>query len=205
MKTIFDRLTSAVKNWWMSLIAGILFIAAALWLMFAPAASYVILSILFSLLMFVSGIVEIVFAASNRHISSWGWYLAGGIIDLILGILLLAIPSLSMQVLPFVLAFWLMFRGFTTIGYGMDLHRYGITHWGWHLAFGILAVLCSLGILWQPMAGALTLVYLAAYALLVIGIFRIMLAFELRALYRHNCEACDHADHVHSAAERRKE
>ena len=117
--------------------------------------------------MFVSGMFEIAFAISNKNnISSWGWYLTGGIVDLILGILLMANPGLSMSVLPFILAFWLMFRGFSATGYSLDLKRYGTRNWGWYMAFGILAIICSIGIIWQPGAGAFTLVYLIAYALL---------------------------------------
>lgn len=189
MKTFIDRIDYAVKNWWLSLLVGILFIAFAIYLMFAPIASYIALSILFSISMFVSGLFEIIFAISNRNnISSWGWYLTGGLVDLILGILLMANPGLSMHVLPFILAFWLMFRGFSATGYAMDLKRFGTHNWGWYMAFGILAILCSLGIIWQPETGAFTLVYLIGYTLLIIGIFRIMLSFELHSLHKRNQE-----------------
>lgn len=192
MKTFIDRIDSAVKYWWLSLLLGILFIIFSIYLMFAPLASYIALSILFSVSMFVSGLFEIAFAISNKNnISSWGWYLAGGIIDLILGIFLMANPGLSMSVLPFILAFWLMFRGFSATGYSMDLKRYGTRNWGWYMAFGILAILCSIGIIWQPGIGAFTLVYMVAYALLIIGIFRVMLAFELRSLHKHAKEQSD--------------
>lgn len=192
MKTFIDKMNYAVKNWWLSLLVGLLFIVFAIYLMFVPLASYVALSILFSVTMFVSGIFEIAFAFTNKkNISSWGWYLAGGIIDLILGIFLMASPGLSMEVLPFILAFWLLFRGFSAIGYSMDLKRYGARNWGWYIVFGILAILCSIGIIWQPAAGAFTLVYLAAYTLLIIGVFRVMLAFELKGLHKRNKETTD--------------
>ncbi len=192
MKTFIDRIDTAVKYWWLSLLIGILFIIFSIYLMFSPVASYIALSILFSVAMFVSGLFEIAFAISNKNnISSWGWYLTGGIIDLILGIFLMANPGLSMSVLPFILAFWLMFRGFSATGYSMDLKRYGTRNWGWYMAFGILAILCSIGIIWQPGIGAFTLVYMIAYALLIIGIFRVMLAFELRSLHKHNKEQPD--------------
>ena len=91
MKTFIDKIDYAVKNWWVSLLLGLLYIIVALCLMFAPLSSYVALSIIFSVSMLVSGLLEIIFAASNRKtLSSWGWYLAGGIIDLILGIYLVA-------------------------------------------------------------------------------------------------------------------
>ena len=105
MKTFIDKMDYAVKNWWLSLLVGLLYIIVAIYLMFAFAL------------------------ANKKGISSWGWYLAGGIIDLILGIFLMASPGLSMEVLPFVLAFWLMFRGFSATGYSMDLKRYGTRNW----------------------------------------------------------------------------
>ena len=140
----------------------------------------------FSVSMLFSGLLEISFAVSNRRrVSSWGWYLAGGIIDMILGFYLIAYPMLSMEVIPFIIAFWLMFRGFSSVGYAMDLKRYGTRDWGWYVAFGILAVICSLIILWQPAVGALYAVYMISFAFLIIGFFRIMLSFELKNLHKH--------------------
>ena len=108
--------------------------------MFAPLSSYVALSIVFSISMLISGILEILFAVSNRKgVPSWGWYIVGGIIDVILGIYLIAYPMVSMEVIPFIIAFWLMFRGFSSTGYSIDLKRYGTRDWGWYMAFGILA------------------------------------------------------------------
>lgn len=90
----------------------------------------------------------------------------------------------SMEVIPFLIAFWLMFRGFSATGYSMDLKRYGTRDWGWYMAFGILAILCSLLILWQPAVGALYAVYMISFTFLIIGLFRFMLAFELKNLHK---------------------
>ena len=185
MKTFIDTINFGVKNWWVSLLLGLLYILIAICLMFTPLASYVALSVLFSVSMFVSGTLVILFAVTNRkNISSWGWYLAGGIIDMIFGFYLIAYPLLSMEVIPFIIAFWLMFRGFSSVGYAMDLKRYGTRDWGWYIAFGILAVICSLIILWQPAIGALYAVYMISFAFLIIGFFRIMLSFELKSLHK---------------------
>ena len=185
MRTFIDTINFGVKNWWVSLLLGLLYILIAICLMFTPLASYVALSVLFSVSMFVSGTLEILFAVTNKkNISSWGWYLAGGIIDMIFGFYLIAYPLLSMEVIPFIIAFWLMFRGFSSVGYAMDLKRYGTRDWGWYIAFGILAVICSLIILWQPAIGALYAVYMISFAFLIIGFFRIMLSFELKSLHK---------------------
>ena len=122
METVFNEIQHSVKNWWASLLLGIVYIIVALWLMFAPLSSYVALSIVFSISMLISGILEILFAVSNRKgVPSWGWYIVGGIIDVILGIYLIAYPMVSMEVIPFIIAFWLMFRGFSSTGYSIDV------------------------------------------------------------------------------------
>ena len=178
METVFNEIQHSVKNWWTSLLLGIVYIIVALWLMFSPVSTYVALSIIFSVSMLISGILEIIFALSNRKgVPSWGWYIVGGLIDLVLGIYLIAYPMVSMEVIPFIIAF-------SSTGYSIDLKRYGTRDWGWYMAFGILAILCSLLILWQPAIGALYAVYMISFAFLIIGLFRVMLSFELKNLHK---------------------
>ncbi len=187
--SLIEEVKSTVKNWWVSLVLGIMFVVVALWLMFQPGDGYAALVVVFSICMFISGILEVVFAAINREIlPGWGWYLACGIIDVILGLVLICFPFVTAMVIPFILAFWIMFRGFTAVGYAMDLNRFGVKGWGWYLVFGVLAIICSLSIIWQPTAGALASVYIVAFAFLFMGFFRIMLAFDLRSLYKNSKE-----------------
>lgn len=187
MKTLSERITRTIKNWWVSLLLGILYIILGIWLLAAPLSSYFILSVIFAVSLLVSGILEITFSISNRdNISSWGWYLAGGIIELLLGIFLIAFPIFTMELLPFIVAFWLMFSGFSGIGFSMDLQRYGSKGWGWYLALGILVILASIAIIWRPIIGAISIIYMLSFTFFVIGIFRIIFSFELRSLYKRN-------------------
>lgn len=186
METVINNeVQHSVKHWWASLLLGIVYIIVAVWLMFSPLTSYIALSVVFSVSMLVSGIVEIIFAIGNRKtVSSWGWYIVGGLIDLVLGVYLIANPLISMEVIPFVIAFWLMFRGFSSIGYAIDLKRYGTRNRGWYIAFGVIAIIFSLIILWQPAIGALYAVYMLSFTFFLIGLFRVMLSFELRRLHK---------------------
>ena len=43
METVFNEIKHSVKNWWTSLLLGIVYIIVALWLMFSPLSSYVLL------------------------------------------------------------------------------------------------------------------------------------------------------------------
>lgn len=185
MRTIIcSELKSRVKNWWISLIMGILFLGVGLLILFYPLAGYEAIAILFSAIMLVTGIFEIIFAASNKNVlSGWGWYLALGILDVILGLVLIFIPGFKEVVIPFILAFWLMFRGISSVGYSIDLQRYGSKNWGWYMTFGILAVLCAIAIILFPLAGAVSAVWICGFLFLFLGISRIMLAFDLKKLH----------------------
>ena len=187
MKTIFDELKQEVKNWWVSLILGILYVAVALGLMFFPFNGYAALSILFSISMLVSGLLEIAFAVSNRQrVSSWGWYLAGGVIDMILGLYLVTYPVLSMEVIPFIIAFWLMVPGIFLGRLCYGLKEVRDKRVGWVYSIRHSCIVCSLIILWQPTVGAIYAVYMISFAFLIIGFFRIMLSFELKNLHKRS-------------------
>ena len=43
METVFNEIQHSVKNWWTSLLLGIVYIIVALWLMFSPVSSYIAL------------------------------------------------------------------------------------------------------------------------------------------------------------------
>ena len=171
METVFNEIQHSVKNWWASLLLGIVYIIVALWLMFAPLSSYVALSIVFSISMLISGILEILFAVSNRKgVPSWGWYIVGGIIDVILGIYLIAYPMVSMEVIPFIIAFWLMFRGFTAIGIASDMQDYGVRGAGWTMAIAILVIICAFFVLFNPIIGVGLAVFWLGASLILAGI-----------------------------------
>ena len=179
--TILSSAQSTVKNWWISLLIGVLYIIAGIWVFQTPLASYVSLSIIFSVFIFISGGSQIVFSVSNRHeISSWGWYLAGGILDLIIGFLLITHPLMTMVILPFYIGFWLLFQGFMAIGLSFQIKTFGILAWGWLLFFGCLIILFSFLLLANPVIGGFSIVYMTALAFISAGIFRIALAFNLK-------------------------
>ncbi|MDR1054778.1 MAG: DUF308 domain-containing protein [Prevotellaceae bacterium] len=176
---------SAIKNWWVSLILGILYIVMAIWMFCDPIEGYTAIAIAFSIVLFASGIMEIYFAATNcKIIDGWGWYLTGGILDFIIGFVLVCYPGLTMAMLPYFLGFWLLFRGIMTIGTSFDLQSYRVKGWGWTLASGILAVVLSFFVIINPIFGGMSVLLLVGLALLFMGIFRIILSIYLRKLHK---------------------
>jgi len=171
------------QYWWLMCSAGILFIGLGVWILASPVSSYLSLSLFFACGMLFAGVFEVVFAIGNHtNLKGWGWTLAGGMIDLLLGAYLLYYPLLSMIVLPMIMGLWMLFRGCMAIGSSLELRAYGVLDWIWLLVTGVLIVLLSLLIIAHPLLAAFTVVIWTAFAFILSGIFRIFLSIQLRKL-----------------------
>ena len=170
-----------IKNWWLFVILGILLILTGIWVIRTPVESYVSLAILFSIMVFVNGIIDIAFSISNsEYIKGWGWKLAGGILEMLLGVFLMIYPEVSIEVLPLVLGFWLLFGAVSVISGAFDLKSYRIQGWGWMLFLGILLLISSFIILVNPVVGSSVIVVMTSIALITYGVSYIMLGLKLK-------------------------
>lgn len=169
------------NNWWLMAIIGIAMIGLGLWVYSNPVENYIALSILFSVIMFVSGILEISYALSNAKIlKGWGWILSAGIFDLILGIILITREDLTMAVLPIFFGIWLIFRGITQMSRGFLLKDAGFPNWGWSVFGGILVVIFGFMVTYNPIFGAESIVIWTALSLIVLGIFTLLFSFIIK-------------------------
>jgi len=178
-----DSVSTGVKNWWWFIIKGLLLIAAGVAIFCKPLEGYLGLSILFSVVILGSGFTQIFFSSANSNVlKGWGWTMASGILDVIVGIYLLAYPAVTMVTLPFILGFWLMFRAFYLMGISFDLKNMGIPDWGWILFAGIAGLVFSFLILYYPAAGTISIIVVSGAAFIVAGIAYIYLAIKLKSV-----------------------
>lgn len=183
---IQDTLASAknrINYWWLGLLLGILFLLVGFWTLQTPVASFVSLSIFFGAFMFVSGFMELIFSISNRkQIENWGWHLTAAVIDFIIGSVLVLYPQITMSILPLMVAFYFLFKGFTAVGLSLDLKRIGAEKWGWLMFLGVVSLLFAVLIFVRPIVGGLTIVISTGIAFIALGIFKIFAAFALKSV-----------------------
>ena len=80
-----DKASRTVRHWWLYLITGILSIIAGIVVFCNPIESYLTLSIMFGILMLVSGIVELVVSSTSRnYFTTRSYSIVGGILDLLI-------------------------------------------------------------------------------------------------------------------------
>ena len=183
MSNVISNSISLVKKWWLFTLTGGLMIMASIWVMYTPIESYITLAWLFSLLILANGISDIFFSISNnKELEGWGWYLAGGILEVVIGLILLYYPGISMALLPLFLGFWFLFRGGQIIGVSLELKNYGILDWGWIMLFGIALTIMALFMIFNPIFGFINVIYLTSLALLIFGISNIWISFKLKKI-----------------------
>jgi len=184
-KVYFIGYTS--QYWWLMLFSGILFIGLGIVIVALPVSSYLSLSLLIACGMFFAGVFEVIFAFGNRKaFDSWGWTLAGGLVDLSLGAYLIYLPLLSMVVMPLVLGLWMLFRGCMAIGSSIELRTYGVLDWIWLMVNGVLIVILSILIIGHPLFSMINVVVWTAFAFIISGVFRLLLSLQLRKLTRNS-------------------
>ena len=166
----------AMNSGWISFLLGLLFILIGTWVLYTPVESYLALSVIFSMTFLINGIFEIFSAASRQLSGMRGWVLAGGIVDLLLGIMLIGNPLITAQILPFYVGFGLMFRSMMAIGVSFQFSE--VPGWGWLLFFGVAGLIFSFMLLRNPVFAGMTIVTFTGLSFIVIGIFRLVLGFK---------------------------
>lgn len=170
------------KYWWISLIVGVLSIITGICCFVTPVSAFAVMATFFIAILLVSGIFNTISAVTNRKWNdSWGWDLARGIIEILLGIWLFMLPlPLASTSLVYVFGFMMLFHSITGICESCELSKVPIKGWGWLLGCSILSLLCSFIFLITPIYGGIFILLFVGISFILYGIFRIILSFKLR-------------------------
>lgn len=183
---LLQSVRQAVKHWWVSMLIGILAVILGIWSLVVPDVTLVALTYVFICTFIISGLFEISFSIANRNIlNGWGWTLAGGIIDLLFGFILLLLPPAAIaMILIYFIGFWIMFRGVWMIGESFELKRLEVKGWGWFLVLAILTLIFSFVFIVSPLISSAFIVAFVSVAFLFYGVFRIYLGVKLRSVHK---------------------
>lgn len=170
------------KHWWVSLVVGIMGIVAGICCFATPASSLEILTDLFIAILIIGGIFNIVTAVLNAKWNFyWGWDLARGILEILLGIWMFMLPTpVITTTLVYIFGFWMLFNSILGICEACELSNIRLKGWGWLLACSILGLLCSFIFLMAPVYGGIFVLAYIGASFILYGIFRIVLAFQIK-------------------------
>jgi uncharacterized membrane protein HdeD (DUF308 family) len=163
------------RHWWAFSIRGLLFILVGIYMIASPASSYLALGFFFGLVIFLAGVAELFRVNRDRRTGNRGWHIVLGVIDMLLGIILMGHVTASVDILRIIVGIWFLFKGFSLLGFSR------LTGMSWIFGLGgVLTVLFALLILFNPVFGAMTIILWTAIAFIITGFFNVLLGFWLK-------------------------
>jgi len=169
------------QNWWVIALRGVLGLLFGLVALFFPGVTILSLVLLFSAYMLVDGAFSIAGAirAMGRN-ERWGWLMLNGIWSILTAIVAFLWPGLTAIVFVLIIAAWSVVSGalMLTAAYRM---RSGARTRGWLIFGGILSVLFGVLLVIAPLIGAIVLTWWIGAYVLVLSIFMLVVAFNLRS------------------------
>ena len=150
------------------LFAGIIMVILGFYVWFNPVASLLGLALYIGIAFIVVGAGY--FLASFSYQS--GWYLLVGLLDILVGVILVANLGVTAATLPMIFALWCLAVGVIQLVTSFQLRQIGAP-WGWRLGIGILGILFAFMILIFPSIGAVTITTLMGMYIILYGAFAI--------------------------------
>lgn len=184
-ENIFEKIGRTIRHWWLMLVVGILSVVAGILVFVFPLETYVTLSILFGVLMMLVGAAQLILSSSsNNYLMTRGYFIVGGVLDVLLGLFLCLYPGITIFLLPILLGIWMLYHSFMIIAFGGDLDTFGVDGQGFVVGSGILLLILSILILMNPFsAGIAAVVVLTGIGLVVFGLILVMLSVKLKELH----------------------
>ena len=170
------------RHWWIPVLRGIAAIIFGLIAFTHPIMAIATLVLFFGAWVLVDGIFRVVGAIGHRTSDpEWGFHLVIGILGILIGLLTFHAPRITALALVIYIATWALMIGVTEIAMAVKLRREIKGEW-FLILMGLLSIAFAVLLLWNPVAGAATLIWIIAWYAVIFGVLGIFLGLRLRSL-----------------------
>src|SRR2546423_10070572 len=170
------------RHWWVPVIRGLVAIVFGVIAFTHPVMAAATLVLFFGAWVLVDGVFRVAGAIGHRGSDpDWGFNLIIGILGIIIGFLTFHAPGITALALVIYIAAWALMIGATEIALAIKLRREIKGEW-FLILMGLLSIAFAVMLLWNPLPGALALVWLIGSYAIAFGILAVILGFRLRSL-----------------------
>lgn len=165
------------KNWYMQLLKGLIMVLMAILIFMDPEDALRAYTVYIGMGIALSGILILLKSLSERKDNPvWAWGVLEALMDLFIAYVLLSHPTLTDEVLPFVIGFWSVFYGLSLIisafsGDGNMLLK---------LLSGILVFVLANIMMFNPLFAGLTFTIWVGVLFMIIGLYNVWIAFRFK-------------------------
>ncbi|MDD3717791.1 MAG: DUF308 domain-containing protein [Actinomycetota bacterium] len=174
-----------IRNWKLTLVSGLLALLFGIVILIWPAATTLVLLILFGALALVDGIFHVVQAITDAaRKEKWVLTLLFGLLETIVGIIVLSRPGVGLGALLVLVIVYLVAYGFVEIFAAFEMQAVstglrvllGIT--------GVLSVVVGFIFMFRPGLGIWSVILFIGIYSIFVGILRVILAVLIRSWWK---------------------
>lgn len=171
MKKLFEN------NRNLEIFKGVIGLVLGILILANPQTALMAMATYVGLLALIAGAALIIWALTKKK-GSWQWRLSQGVINALLGLLIISYPDVTASLLIFLMGLWITFIGIFQLTATLKL-REKIPGQHLSLTSGILSILVGALLMFNPFEGAvLATIILGAYALFY-GLVRFYTAWKM--------------------------
>jgi uncharacterized membrane protein HdeD (DUF308 family) len=176
-----DAGTLCKRTWWVFLIGGIAAVIFGLLAFSKPVAAWLVVATFFAASILVDGAVNLWGAVQNRSKDGWWVMLLIGALGVLVGGYALLNPLVSMAAFVYLVALQAILFGVFAVMLGYKVRAATEREWILY-AMGGLSVAFGLLVFVNPLAGALSVVWVIASWAIVTGLLKVWFAFRVKDL-----------------------
>ncbi len=171
---------SMFRNWWLLALKGALLVGLGAYILFNADLALSALIYYIGLFTVLGGVAEVVLAVLNRDRPHWVGYLLEGILDIGIGVLLLAKPGV-VELIPIVLGIWIFASGVLLMVRTFMSRKDGGAYWANWVVLSALLILLGLWLVFDPTGTLVSVTWLLGLVMFAFGLLVLMMAFRLRS------------------------
>jgi uncharacterized membrane protein HdeD (DUF308 family) len=167
------------KSFWSLFLRGVIAVIFGLLVINYTHLTIHLLIAFFGVYFILNGLVIAVFSLVNRWDKNWGYHLLEGIINIIVGLLVVLWPQVTAIIILYLIAIWAILVGILQIIAFIQAKH--LLSSELLLGFsGLLSLIVGIYLIRFPGAGAIAIAWLIGFYILIVGLFHIITAFRVR-------------------------
>jgi len=178
------------KSWWILLIRGILILLFGVFVLIQvnagldnPIESLINLSIYLGILIFITGVLNIVGALNQGGPrDNWNWLLSEGMLDLLIGVLIMTYPFRTGPIVLLLSGIWVLSGSIIQITNAL-INKEHLRNWKVTIVSGIISLILVFLYLNSSLEESATMVfYLYGTMMIIFGLMYTVISFSIKGM-----------------------